>query len=63
MNPIANYRTGILTALALTVVTIAWAATENADAPAVFLRYNAGCVPFSGKARKCQEPHMAACNR
>ena len=46
MNPTVSYATGVLTAFALVVVPIAWAATENANAPAAIAESHASLKAF-----------------
>lgn len=46
MNPTVSYATGVLTAFALFVVPIAWAATENADVPAAIAKSHASLKAY-----------------
>jgi hypothetical protein len=56
MNPIVSYVTGVLTAFALFVVPIAWAAAENADAPADIAKSHASLKAYPNAVITLKDP-------
>jgi hypothetical protein len=56
MNPIVSYGTGVLTTFALLVVTIACAATENADAPAAIAKSHASLKTYPNAVITLKDP-------
>src|SRR6478672_3391574 len=56
MNPTVSYATGVLTAFALVVVPIAWAATENANAPAAIAESHASLKAYPNAIITLKDP-------
>ena len=56
MNPTVSYATGVLTAFALFAATIAWAATENADAPAAIAKTHASLKAYPNAVITLKDP-------
>src|SRR6185369_16747541 len=56
MNPTVSYATGVLTAFALVVVPIAWAATENANAPAAIAESHASLKAYPNAVITLKDP-------